>query len=179
MATVQDLISSLDITDQQVKAICRFIFRKEDVTNLTIGESLVILVCDFLRSTGMVFEDYVGIGYKFCTELVAHGITLEQRLGEHKAGKTETRMPWCFFTMLDNRYVGLSRSDAPGYPAALYDRKDDVNIPRLKVPPVFTLTVAVDALYMRTLAAKDGYEQAAAYFNQGLLVGMCNSERDS
>ena len=174
MATIADIVSSLDITESQVKSICRFLFKHDKVETLTVGESLVVLVCDFLRQTGLTFEEYVNIGHQFNENLVEHGLDLEACLREFVAGN-EAVMPWCFMTMIDNRYVGLQRSDTDDT-TELYDLKDEVCVSRTSAPPMFTVTVAVDALYMRTLAASDGHEKAAECFNKGLLVGKCSLE---
>ena len=169
MSVLSDLVSSLAITESQIKSICRFIFKKDGVTTLTTGETLVVLVCDFLRETGMSFEDYINIGSRFSDEIIAHGKVLENALAQSKLGNAVI-LPWCFLTVLDNRYVGLQLSDIE-HNLDLYDLKDEKRVLRPLVPPAFIFTVAVDALYMRTLASKDGYVKAAEYFNKGLLVG--------
>lgn len=174
MLSIQDLILSIDITEPQVKSICRFLFKKEKDQTLTTGECMVVLVCDFLRQTGMSFEEYINIGHQFNNSIVEHGKVLERALIVFTDGQ-RTAIPWCFLTMIDNRYVGLQRSETEDTPD-LYDLKDEQLVPRTPAPPMFTVTVAVTALYMRTLAAKNGYEKAAEYFNKGLLIGECQAE---
>jgi len=133
------------------------------------------LVCDFLRQSGLTFEEYVNIGHRFSDNLIEHGKVLEDNLNCFASDGGSAQMPWCFLTMIDNRYVGLQRSDTCDT-SSLYDLKDEVYVSRPPAPPVFTVTVAVDALYMRTLATKDGHDKAADYFNKGLLVGKCSIE---
>jgi len=181
---LKDLLKVIDMDERTLRLIQRLVGYKEELQCGTINThgALVLVVCDFLRATGMPLEHYTACIEPFVAAIRAYAQELESALIAHVDGLA-AKIPWLFMSIVDNRYVGVQKPDlAPvdTVPSAnvpeLWDISSEGYVPLPEAPPVFTISLSIGALYFRTLARLSGFEKAADDFQNGRLISRPRKE---
>ena len=166
------LARHISMTAAEISTTRRLLFDSTSTT-LSIPETVVLLVCDFLKETGM--EQYAA-AVKLCqSEIEGYAQNLTSALERHQAGKFAT-IPWMFISIIDNNYIGLQVTGVPTKSLGLWHIVDGTRLHNPPTPPIFTMTISIAAIFLKTVAKHYGYTEAAEAFVKGELTCRKKSE---
>ena len=160
MTPIAAIVKCTDLDNHLAQIVCDTILGVErGRTELNAGEAMVVLLVDFFRMMGMTMEQYLPIIQAVKPKILEYGKRLPQDLEDSLAGK---RGPICVFVeLIDGRYVGYRdpyRSDA-----FTVDLETGETVPRIPNAPIYSMTVNVCALYLKTVAKISNHDSEAEH----------------
>ena len=158
----------ISMAHDKIKMTRLLLFDTRGNSDVPMHEAIVLLICDFMAETG---GDSFVASLKLCqATLRRYSEELDDALQRHEDGE-QVSIPWMFLSVIDNRYIGVQiiRSDDLGT-NELWDMSECHLVNNPDAPPIFTLTVSVAAIFIKTVAKHYGYVKAAEAFAKGELI---------
>jgi len=158
--SIDKIMEVTEMTYPEIRMVERlFGLHTEDKSNASFEVLLILLVWDFFKRSGMALESFSSAIPPYKDEIINYAKNLLQAIELYqKDGKTF--IPLCFFTLIDNRYVGMYFNSTPHH--KLWDMVDDQWITTLgNHRPVFTLTLSLPVLYFKVAARHFGHADIA------------------
>lgn len=162
-----ELVSGLKMSRSEARSAARLVLAdSHDAAGFSLGDVMVMLLCDFLSQLSMRMEVYSEMVLPFVDGIRRYGAALERDLDAYVPGKCGSRLRACFFSIADNRYSSLCCDDPRVEPVVW----DCVEGRRVKAPgmlPIMDVVISIPALYLRGIAMKTGHGDAALAFRRG------------
>jgi hypothetical protein len=161
---LEELQKHIDMPLKQMRMVVRMLPEPEDDHRDPAYVIMCILICDFFLGIGKKLEDVIG----YIVEqdaLLTYTRDLLDALRVYRSDSHRVQLPMAFIEVLDNRYVVPISGQFD-----VYDLVTGEWAPRLPGPPVFSLSLGLHALFIRTVAAEFGCSVAVKAFERGALV---------
>lgn len=173
MMAVEDVATHVETPIKRLKFIANILpaCMKRDNGKLSMGGVLSLLICDFFLKVGTELEDISPVFEVWGQDLEMFAAALISTLDKYEVETQALPLPSAWIETLDARYVVFDR-------LSVYDMKEGVWLKRIPPPPVFSVSLALHALVLRTVAKPLGYTKAAERFMSGQLTTNQSSETE-
>jgi len=175
---LKDLVNHIDTPGSQLAVMVNMLqggttTKPGEDMELNMFGTLVALVYDLCKQRGQDMETIAPMLAHHSANLKAYAVSFEATLDAYCAddGGKQLVIPTAFFETLDNRLVYFNWLNRPDLGVEAdwrpYDMKPEAG-PAPEMPPVMSFTVAVVAMYLRTIGAAV-HEKAGKAFCAGVL----------